>query len=380
MENKIFPYKMIEYNVEGLFARHHTGSQVLYLTVIVGLIATFFALPYIKVDITKQSRGIIRSEQDNNQVATAIYGQVAEVLILDNQKVTQGELLVRLSTAKIAEQIAFHQEKIEENTKYLNDLKLLLLNNGQTPQTSLYGQEYLQFQQRLAEQMLKIEYQQKAFDRAKQLFEGGVIAKAEYEQRLFDLDLTKNAQRLLKEQQFKTWELEQNNYRNQTRELQAQITQLERDKEQYVITAPISGTIAQFSGIQPGNFIAPNQPIAQISSSKDLIVESYISPADIGLIQEGMDVRFQIDAFNYNQWGLATGKVIDISKDITAQQDQPFFRVKCSLSEGHLALKNGYQGNLKKGMTLTSRFTITERSLYQLLYDKMDDWLNPKLG
>lgn len=380
MENKIFPYKMIEYNVEGLFARHHTGSQILYLTVIIGLIAAFVALPYVKVDITKQSRGIIRSEQDNNQIATAIYGQVSEVFILENQKVRIGEPLLKLSTAKIEEQIAFHQEKIEENNKYSADLKVLLNNVGQTPQTSLYGQEYLQFQQRLAEQTLKIDYQQKAFNRAKELYEGGVIAKAEYEQRLFDLDLTKNAQRLLKEQQFKTWELELNNYRNQTRELTAQITQLERDKEQYVITAPISGTISQFSGIQPGNFIAPNQPIAQISSNKDLIVESYISPADIGLIREGMDVRFQVDAFNYNQWGLATGKVIDISKDITAQQDQPFFKVKCSLSQGQLALKNGYEGNLKKGMTLTSRFTITERSLYQLLYDKMDDWLNPKLG
>ena len=213
---------------------------------------------------------------------------------------------------------------------------------------------------------MKLNYQQKAFDRAKELYDGGVIAKAEYEQRLFDLDLTKNAQRLMQEQQYKTWELEHNNYRNQTRELLAQINQLERDKEQYIITAPVSGIITQFTGIQPGNFIAPNQPIAQISSNEDLIVESYISPADIGLIREGMDVRFQIDAFNYNQWGLATGTVVDISKDISAQQDQPFFKVKCSLGQGHLALKNGYEGNLKKGMTLTSRFTITERSLYQL--------------
>ena len=96
MENKIFPYKMIEYNVESLFARHHTGSQILYLTVIFGLIAAFFSLPYVKVDITKQSRGIIRSEQDNNQIATAIYGQVAEVFIIDNQKVAIGEPLLKL--------------------------------------------------------------------------------------------------------------------------------------------------------------------------------------------------------------------------------------------------------------------------------------------
>lgn len=380
MENKIFPLKMIEHNVEGLFARHHTGSQILYLTVILGLIATFIALPYIHVDITKQSRGIIRAEQDNNQVAGAIYGQVTEVFIEENQKVNAGDKLLMLSTAKIEEQIDFQREKIAQNQKYIQDLKTLLNDAGKVPQTSLYGQEYLQFQQRLAEQNLKLDYQQREFNRAKELFDGGVIAKAEYEQRLFDLDLTKNAQRLHKEQQYKTWELELNNYSNQTREMKAQITQLERDKEQYVITAPISGTITQFAGIQPGNFIAPNQTIAQISSNKDLMVESYISPADIGLIREGMAVRFQIDAFNYNQWGLATGKVVSISKDISAQQEQPVFKVKCSLGEEYLALKNGYEGNLKKGMTLTSRFTITERSLYQLLYDKMDDWLNPKLG
>lgn len=30
-------------------------------------------------------------------------------------------------------------------------------------------------------------------------------------------------------------------------------------------------------------------------------------------------------------------------------------------------------------MTLTGRFMITKRSLFQLLYDKTDNWLNPKI-
>jgi len=380
MQNKIFSYKMIEHNIEALYARHHTGSQILYLTVLISLIAAFIALPYIKVDITKQSRAIIRSQQDNNSVATAIYGQVTEVYIKENQKVAAGDLLVTLSTAKIEEQIQFKEEKILEQEGYIRDLQLLLSSKDQVPKSSLYGQEYLQFQQKMAEQTLKIAYQQKAFDRSKELFEAKVIAKAEYEQHLFDLDITKNAQQLLKEQQHKSWEIELQNYRSQNRELTAQIAQLEREKEQYVVTAPIAGTITQYTGIQPGNFIAPNQTIAQISSNENLIIESYISPTDIGLIREGMAVKFQIDAFNYNQWGLATGKVIDISKDISTQKEQAFFKVKCSLQEQQLFLKNGYAGNLKKGMTLTSRFTVTERTLYQLLYDKMDDWLNPKLG
>jgi HlyD family secretion protein len=45
-----------------------------------------------------------------------------------------------------------------------------------------------------------------------------------------------------------------------------------------------------------------------------------------------------------------------------------------------LKLKNGYKREIGKGMTLNARFEITERTLYELLYDKMDDWLNPGNG
>ena len=31
----------------------------------------------------------------------------------------------------------------------------------------------------------------------------------------------------------------------------------------------------------------------------------------------------------------------------------------------------------EKGMTLNARFLLTERTLFDLLYDKVDDWLNP---
>ena len=109
-------------------------------------------------------------------------------------------------------------------------------------------------------------------------------------------------------------------------------------------------------------------------------MEVYVSPGDIGLITESMPVRFQIDAFNYNQWGLAEGRVIDIARDISMLEGQPQFLVRCQLSQKSLHLKNGYSGQLKKGMTLTARFQVSRRTLYQLLYDKVDDWLNPQLN
>ena len=36
--------------------------------------------------------------------------------------------------------------------------------------------------------------------------------------------------------------------------------------------------------------------------------------------------------------------------------------------------------HIKKGMTLQARFYVTRRTLFQLLYDKADDWLNPNVS
>ena len=146
-----------------------------------------------------------------------------------------------------------------------------------------------------------------------------------------------------------------------------------------MLTAPISGTITQISGLQKGSFALPNQTVGYISPKGSLLVECYISPHDIGLIRDSMPVKFQYDAYNYNQWGIGSGHIYSISNDVTFINEQPFFKVRCTMNEHQLFLKNGFVGNLKKGMTLTGRFVVTQRSLYQLLFDKVDNWLNPKI-
>ena len=97
------------------------------------------------------------------------------------------------------------------------------------------------------------------------------------------------------------------------------------------------------------------------------------------MIRKNQTVKFQIDAFNCNQWGLLEGKVIEIDRNITINEQQSFFRVKCKLNSKTLTLKSGYKTQVTKGMTLTTRYMITKRSLFDLLFDKVDDWLNPKI-
>ena len=72
--------------------------------------------------------------------------------------------------------------------------------------------------------------------------------------------------------------------------------------------------------------------------------------------------------------------MLDISDDIIfTNTGEAVFKVRCSLDNDHLKLKNEYKGYLKKGMNFTARFMVAKRSLFQLLYDDADNWLNPNL-
>ena len=144
-----------------------------------------------------------------------------------------------------------------------------------------------------------------------------------------------------------------------------------------VVISPLTGSVQGLTGIYPGSVVFANQDLAQISPESALLVEAYVSPANIGLLRNGMKVRILVDAFNYNQWGFGEGTVIDISNDIHIINNRPAFEVRCSLDKNYLKLKNGHKGELRKGMSLQARFVVTERTLWQLLYDKVDDWVNP---
>ncbi len=71
------------------------------------------------------------------------------------------------------------------------------------------------------------------------------------------------------------------------------------------------------------------------------------------------------------------GKVASIDNDFTVINNEPAFKVRCVFNQSQLHLKNGYTGHLKKGLTLQANFIIANRTLWQLLFDNINDWINP---
>jgi len=62
--------------LENLIYKNKTKSISIYLVVVLAIIVLLFLLPVIKVDISSQSRGIIRSKTDNVPVTSVVSGKM----------------------------------------------------------------------------------------------------------------------------------------------------------------------------------------------------------------------------------------------------------------------------------------------------------------
>jgi HlyD family secretion protein len=175
------------------------------------------------------------------------------------------------------------------------------------------------------------------------------------------------------------WQRQVTEYEYSNKKYRNEIDELKEDIMNYFILAPGSGHIINFSGIRQGSYVNLGQNIASISPDDSLTVETLVQPKDIGYLTQGMQVIYTVDAFNYHQWGFASGSIASISNEVHLIENHPFFKVRCNLNEKQLFLKNGYKGELKKGLTATVRFVITKRTLAQLLFDKTQNWLNPNM-
>lgn len=364
--------------LENLIYKNKTKSISIYFVIVLGIIVLLFLLPVIKLDISSQSRGIIRSKTDNVPITTIVSGRITWLALKNNFAVTKGDTLIKISKEELVTEKKTQDTLSNSAQMLLEDITNLLLNKVSLIKTSTVRVELHKFQSQKNELQSKVSQSQINFNRNQGLYDKDIIAKVEYEKYLYDLRYSKEALQSFVNQQKSTWENQKRDLEERLKNINGSISKIKAEANNYVVLAPISGIIESFSGLQIGSFINASQPIATISATDNLIVESTVSPNDIGLIKKDQVVKFQIDAFNYNQWGLLEGKVIDIDRNITIQGEQAFFKVRCSLNSIEIKLQSGYKTKVSKGMTLTTRYIITRRSLFNLLFDKMDDWLNPK--
>ena len=362
-------------------------TQIIYLTSLLLIVAALFALPYLNLDVTVRAQASIRPASELSIIRSLASGRLKEVYAVENKLVQKGDPLFVIDSEILEEQARFNQEKLINIASLAQDAETAIQtisfpteNTQPTFNTSYYHQQYQAFSQKLAEATNQYDKVRRIYDRQSKLFQNRVIPLAEFENNQFELRQAAHTIQEVRQNHQSRWQGELKTYTEEKKEVESLLENIQKEKKAFLIKAPITGTIQNLTGLYSGSTVSINQELVQLSPDTTLTAVAYIKPNDIGLLREGMLVRFQVDAFNFHQWGMATGRILSLPEDIKVINDQPFFEVRCALDKEFLQLKSGYKGFLKKGMTLQARFIVTNRTAWQLLYDNISDWMNPYIN
>lgn len=384
MQTQLYPAEYAEDSLERLLAERSRRSHAVYLAVIATLLAALGMLPFAHVDVSTQSTGIIRPVTEKHEVKARASGLVEQLFVRENDRVRAGQPILVLRSAAIEEQRRLLAAQVGEHQRSIADLETLAkaARAGATAapfQTPRYAQSWAQFRNDVGDAEQRRQRASREAARTRTLGTANVAAM-DVEEKDFELAQARAALALVRDRYLSQWQGELAQARTEVGDLLAQQGKADEELSLYTVTAPVAGTVDEMPGVSPGSFVIAGDAIAVISPSAELQAEIYVTPRDIGTLRPGTIVRLQVDAFNYSDWGMVTGRVREISDDYVTVNQQPVFKVKCSLDQDHLSLASGFRGRLKKGMTLRARFFVARRTLLQLLYENVDDWLNPGNG
>jgi HlyD family secretion protein len=313
-------------------------------------------------------------------------GMIDSLYYGEGQLVPQGALIAKLRDDQTGSRKVQLQFEIDQRRQFLHDLHLLLSTPALTQavhaqlSSSLYRQQVNRFLYRQAEQQALLDKVQNEWRIDSSLAADKVIAPKELFDKKVEQAKLQAAFLALKQEQLSIWQQDRVKYRLELSQLEGQQAQLVSDAAQYEIKAPVSGVLQGINTRYAGGFLGAGETVGVLSPEAGLIAECYVPSQDVGLLKVNNEVKLQVDAFDANYFGVLTGNVVGIDNDFTVIDNKPVFKVRCLFHKKQLHLKNGYAGQLKKGMTVQARFIVARRSLWQLLFDKLDDWANPNKG
>jgi HlyD family secretion protein len=355
------------------------GSGI-YRLILLLIIFTIAVLPFIKTTVSVTASGIIRPVEERTELKPVLSGTIDSILVKEGELVQKGQLIAVLRNEisrpkQLQQEFEYNQRKL-----FVRDLERITsaadLTNL-TLQSPLYRQQVSKvvFElSKLEAAIRKVQHEKRIND---QLLKERIIAPKEQFDKEIEAQTLQAALNAYKNEQLAGWQLDLQRYKLELSQYAVQKQLLETDARNHYIYAPIAGVVQNINTRYKGGFISSGETICLLSPAAQLIGECYVSTKDVGLLKVGLPARFQIHAFHYNYFGLVTGKVISIADDYSIIENRPLFKVRCSFDASRLNLKNGYSGELKKGLTFQSRFVVAERTLWQLLFDKVDDWFNP---
>ena len=151
-------------------------------------------------------------------------------------------------------------------------------------------------------------------------------------------------------------------------------------RREILVRAPSAGTVTAITA-EPGQTVGANQSIASIlPAGSELEADLFAPSRAVGFIKQGMEVQLRYQAYSYQKFGQAKGRVREIARTAlrpdelslpgTTGTNEPVYRVRVTLDRQSVAAY-GVDQPLRSGATLDGSIVVEKRHLYEWVLDPL---------
>lgn len=349
-------------------------GYLLVLTLLAGVLLFF-----IKIDLSIQVPGHLRPVSLPYSLKSLVQGRVEIIHVVENQKVTKGQLLLLMESEELVIKLREQENRIKNTREHLRNLKFLLIyieDRVKLPKLSMlvYGAEFRTYVERLRQVNGQINHLESVLKRNLPLVKKEMISELEIENKrnAYEVQI-QNRARLQAEKKLE-W---QRMYEAKTIELEEYLLHkrlLEKQQSLYKLRAPFDGFIQNIR-MGKGAFLNAGDVAMEVIPDTSLVVELWISPQKIAHLNPNQRVDFEINAYGSPDWGRFSGYILSIADDVTLVNNKLLYKVICSISD-HEQIGN----RIKKGMNLTAHLFLNELTFFEYIFKNINEWVKISNG
>lgn len=377
----VFPKEVIDYSAERHRFRHSRKRQTIYTVLLLLLIMLLVASSFLSLNVYATARGMIRSSVDNVVIRATISGTIDSLLVNENDLVVKDMPLIILNKELLLQQIGYTSQQIDSLRLQITDLQQLI---DEPYGTGIQGSKTIQLQQSFLQHrkgLHRATHQHRIkLTRDKQLYAKGVISKVDLELSTYEFDQARNKLISFEERNFLSWKEQLEKLQNEYNKYELQLQKLQYSKNQYVLRSPVKGSVLSIQNCKSGLFHNAGEPLIEISTRDQLMVEVYVTDRDINFLRIGQPAFMVVDALRSSYRSKLTGYITHIQDDLTFLDNQPFYKVICEIRAEEFNESEDILNQLRKGMSLQVQFLKKRSSFYEILWNKIQDQMPKSYG
>ena len=362
------------------FERRVPGVFTWFIVIVMAIFAGALAWAALgEIDVVVKAPALLRPERNISTLKNAVSGPVAVKAFVQGMKVAQGDLLWRVDTTALEVERA--NTALQELRTIAKFRTLAAYEQAVAAEENTVPATEREAQTRAAVYFAETSRMTLTWKRAVQAWERerDLPASMSTAQKVRDLDteaqLAKIALEAYRAQERLRLQDEKSILAAERETLAKRRAELERQKIDAEVRAPLDGTVEELKKVNLGDFLLVGEEVARLvpAGADRLKLELSVDNRDIAEIRSGMVVTVRFTALPPSEFGHLSARVVTVPADATAQANQPvFFLVEASVDQPWLEDKRGDRIVLKPGMGAEARILIKRKNILRFLLEKLD--------